>query len=44
VAVDVEDGGAVFFGMNDVLVKNLVVEGASHGVLVVVGFFEIGGF
>jgi hypothetical protein len=29
-AVDVEDGGAVFFGVNDVFVKNFVVKGASH--------------
>jgi hypothetical protein len=29
-AVDVEDGCAVFFGVDDVLVPNLVVKGASH--------------
>jgi len=29
-AVDVEDGGAIFFGVDDVLVPNLVVKGASH--------------
>src|SRR5256885_1618947 len=33
VAVDVEDGGAVILGVDDVLVEDLVVEGASHGVL-----------
>lgn len=31
VAVDVEGGGAIFFGVDDVLVPDLVVEGASHG-------------
>jgi hypothetical protein len=30
-AVDVEDGGAVGFGVDDVLVPELVVEGAGHG-------------
>ena len=30
-AVDVQNGGAVFFGVNDVLVPDFVVEGASHG-------------
>jgi hypothetical protein len=30
VAVDVENGRAVFFGVNNVLVKNFVVKGASH--------------
>ena len=30
VAVDVEDGGAVFFGVDDVFVPNLVVKRASH--------------
>ena len=30
VAVDVEHGGAVFFGVDDVFVKNLVVERAGH--------------
>src|SRR5690606_23482828 len=34
VAVDVEDGGAVFLGVDDVLVEDLVVQGASHGGLV----------
>jgi hypothetical protein len=29
-AVDVEDGCAIFFGVDDVLVPNLVVKGASH--------------
>ena len=29
-AVDVEDGGAIFFGVDDVLVKNLVVKRAAH--------------
>jgi hypothetical protein len=29
-AVDVEDGRAIFFGVDDVLVPNLVVKGASH--------------
>jgi hypothetical protein len=36
-AVDVEDGGAVFFGVDDVLVPDLVVQGASHGGLSFVG-------
>ena len=36
-AVDVEDGGAVFFGVNDVLVPDFVVEGASHRFSFVVG-------
>jgi hypothetical protein len=30
VTVDVEDGGAVFFGVDDVFVPELVVEGARH--------------
>jgi hypothetical protein len=30
-AVDVEDGCAIFFGVDDVLVPNLVVKRASHG-------------
>jgi hypothetical protein len=38
VAVDVEDGGAVFFGVDDVLVPDLVVQGASHSVV----FFQVG--
>jgi hypothetical protein len=37
-AVDVEDGRAVFLGVDDVLVPDLVVQGASHGVL----FFQVG--
>jgi hypothetical protein len=36
VAVDVEDGGAVLFGVDDVLVPDLVVKGASHGGFLVV--------
>jgi hypothetical protein len=36
-AVDVQNGGAVFFGVNDVLVPDFVVEGASHGFSFVVG-------
>ena len=31
VAVDVQDGGAVFFGVDDVFVPDFVVEGACHG-------------
>ena len=30
-AIDIEQGGAVFFGMDDVLVEDFVVESASHG-------------
>jgi hypothetical protein len=30
-AVDVKNGGAVFFGVDNVLVPDLVVKGASHG-------------
>jgi hypothetical protein len=30
VAVDVEDGGAIVFGVNDMIVPELVVESASH--------------
>ena len=30
-AVDVEDGGAVLLGVDDMLVPDLVVQGASHG-------------
>jgi hypothetical protein len=30
-AVDIQHAGAVFFGVDDVLVPNLVVKGASHG-------------
>jgi hypothetical protein len=29
-AVDVEDGGAVFFGVDDVFVPDFVVQGACH--------------
>jgi hypothetical protein len=29
-AVNIEDGCAIFFGVDDVLVPNLVVKGASH--------------
>ena len=36
--VDVEDGRAIFFGVDDVLVPDLVVEGASHSVV----FFQVG--
>jgi hypothetical protein len=32
-AVDVQRGGAVVFGVDDVLVPDLVVKGASHGAL-----------
>ena len=32
VAVDVEDGGAVLLGVDDVLVPDLVVEGSAHGI------------
>ena len=32
VAIDVEDGGAVFFGGDDVLVPELVIQGAGGGV------------
>jgi len=39
-AVDVEQRGAVGFGVDDVLVPDFVVEGASHGCAVVV---RIGG-
>src|SRR5207247_9791822 len=41
--VDVEDGGAVFFGVDDMLVPDFVVEGASHGVSFVVSLwlFEV---
>ena len=34
VAVDVEDGGAIVFGVDDVVVPELVVERAGHGVKV----------
>jgi hypothetical protein len=30
--IDIEDGGAVFFGVDNVFVPNLVVQGAGHGV------------
>jgi hypothetical protein len=30
-AVDIKHAGAVFFGVDDMLVPNLVVKGASHG-------------
>jgi hypothetical protein len=33
-AVDVQNGGAVFFGVDDVFVPDFVVEGAAHGVCV----------
>ncbi len=39
-AVDVEDGGAVLFGVDNMLVPDLVVQGASHGV----AFFLLSGF
>jgi hypothetical protein len=31
VAVNVQDGGAVFFGMDNVFVPNFVVKRACHG-------------
>jgi hypothetical protein len=31
VAVNVQDGGAVFFGVDDVFVPNFVVKRAGHG-------------
>ena len=41
VAVDVQNGGAVFFGVDDVFVPDFVVEGAAHGVysIVIAGKF-----
>jgi hypothetical protein len=32
-AIDVEHGGAVVFGVDDVAVEYFVVKGAGHGVL-----------
>ncbi|MNV21184.1 hypothetical protein D3C71_1121120 [compost metagenome] len=43
-AVDVEDGGAVLFGVDDMLVPDLVVQGASHGVAFFLLFRWVIGF
>ena len=43
-AVYVQDGSAVFFGVDDVFVPNLVIQGAGHGVFLVSNFpFYAGG-
>jgi len=38
--VDVEDGRAVFFGMNDVFIPDFVVKGASHVVSLLIFDFK----